>query len=347
MPRTPRVRHARRDTRTPSRSVRTGVPGDGPTPGAGAIGIRFGPYAQRWIEERPGLSPRTLDLYRWTYRRHLAPTFASVDLAAITPAIVRGWRRELLADGASQSMAAKAYRLLRAILNTAVRDDELIARNPCRIPGAGAERPEERPVLTIEQVYRLADLVPERLRALVLLATFASLRFGEAAALQRRDVDVVAGTVHVRRAASQVRGKGLIMGPPKSRAGVRTVSVPASVMGEVSDHLDTYVGDEPAAFVFTGPRGGVLRRGSFNKLARWIRAVAELGMPGLHFHDLRHTGNMLAAAAGGSTRDLMTRMGHTSMDAALIYQHATARADRHIAERMDASVRQWRRGAGQ
>ena len=62
-------------------------------------------------------------------------------------------------------------------------------------------------------------------------------------------------------------------------------------------------------------------------------------MPGLHFHDLRHTGNMLAAAAGGSNRDLVARMGHDSMNAALIYQHATAQAERRIADQLDAQVR--------
>jgi integrase len=51
----------------------------------------------------------------------------------------------------------------------------------------------------------------------------------------------------------------------------------------------------------------------------------------LHFHDLRHTGNTLAAAAGASTKELMARMGHASPRAALIYQHATRERDAAIA----------------
>lgn len=61
--------------------------------------------------------------------------------------------------------------------------------------------------------------------------------------------------------------------------------------------------------------------------------------PGLHFHDLRHTGNALAARTGASTRDLMARMGHDSSQAALIYQHATSEADRAIAAALDAAVK--------
>ena len=68
---------------------------------------------------------------------------------------------------------------------------------------------------------------------------------------------------------------------------------------------------ERAALVFTTPSGAPIRRGSFNKLVNWRDAVASIGMPGLHFHDLRHTGNMLAAASRVSTRDLMSRMDTT------------------------------------
>lgn len=58
-------------------------------------------------------------------------------------------------------------------------------------------------------------------------------------------------------------------------------------------------------------------------------------MPGgTHFHDLRHTGNHLAASTGASTRELMSRMGHSSVRAAMIYQHQTAERDRAIADAM-------------
>ncbi|MFD2691724.1 tyrosine-type recombinase/integrase [Streptomyces phyllanthi] len=60
----------------------------------------------------------------------------------------------------------------------------------------------------------------------------------------------------------------------------------------------------------------------------------------LHCHDLRHTGNTLASTAGASTRELMTRMGHSSSRAALIYQHITSDRDRAIADRLGAMIRE-------
>jgi integrase len=167
------------------------------------------------------------------------------------------------------------------------------------------------------------------------VTTFASLRFGEVTALRRRDVDTAAGTVSVRQAFTEVRGKGLVLGPPKSRAGIRAVALPAMVTPYLVAHLDMYVDADPEALVFTGPKGAPIRRGNFNPLVGWGKKVAELGVPGLHFHDLRHTGNTLAAGAGASTKDLMARMGHDSVEAAMIYQHATAEADRAVADKLN------------
>jgi integrase len=99
------------------------------------------------------------------------------------------------------------------------------------------------------------------------------------------------------------------------------------------------------ALVFTGHLGGVLRTGNFRRSVNWAAAVKKAGAPaGFHFHDLRHTGNTLAAASGASTRELMHRRGHPSMRAALIYQHATSERDKEIAEGMDKRIAK-RRGA--
>src|SRR5918995_6746188 len=136
-----------------------------------------------------------------------------------------------------------------------------------------------------------------------------------------------------------MRGKGLVPGPPKSRAGKRTIAIPPSLVQAVRVHLAEHSG--PGSLVFTGPKGGPLRRGNFNKLVRWKESVAKLGLDGLTFHDLRHTGNVLAARSGVSTRDLMARMGHDSMQAAIIYQHASAEAGARIAASIEAEIAGW------
>jgi integrase len=269
-------------------------------------------------------------------RRHITPWIGGVPLGRIDTPLVREWRARLLAEGVSVTMAAKSCRLLRSVLMTAVNEDRILPRNPCQVRGADKEQPKERPVLTTAEVVALADAVPARYRAMVLLATFASLRFGEVTALERADLDLEVGTVRVRRAFVEVRGKGLVVGPPKSRAGLRVVSIPPSVVEALRRHLAEHAG--PGALVFTVPNGAPVRRGNFNKLVGWREQVEQLGLKGVRFHDLRHTGNTLAAGSGVSTRDLMSRMGHDSMQAALGYQHATATADTRIAAALEAAL---------
>ncbi|MFI9644572.1 tyrosine-type recombinase/integrase [Micromonospora sp. NPDC051925] len=306
--------------------------------------VALGPYLTEWIDHRPGLRPRTLDLYRWLYRRYLEPTMGDRLLSDITPGVVRAWRADLMAEGVSQSMAAKAYRLLRAVLNTAV-DDELIRRNPCRIKGAGIERAAERPIATVAQVFQLADIVPGRLRALVLLAAFASLRYGELAALRRRDIDPRCRTVTVRATLVERSDGSLAFGPPKTDAGIRTVTVPDAIRRDIRSHLDDFVDDHQDALVFTGAKGAVLRRSNFQTACKWRDSVVMVGLPGFHFHDLRHTGNTLASRTGASLADLMARMGHASTRAAMIYQHTAQEHDERIADALSSQIEQTR-GSG-
>lgn len=301
--------------------------------------VPFGRYASRWISERPRLRPGTIALYEGLLRNYLMPTFGEVWLSDIDPSAVRRWRAVLLDEvGCSATMVAKSYRLLSAIMATAADQDELVRRNPCRISGAGTERAAERPTLSIAEIFALADAVPIRYRCMILVAAFGSLRFGEVTALRRRDVDVKAGVVMVRRAFVEVRKQGVVAAPPKSRASVRSVRLPDSVVQDLVEHMESWSGDGPDGLVFTVPSGRPVRRGNFNGGVAWRATVTAMGRPELHFHDLRHTGNTLAAGAGVSTRDLMARMGHDSLQAALVYQHATQPVDERIARSLEDQV---------
>jgi integrase len=124
-----------------------------------------------------------VQLYEGLIRLHILPGLGHLTLGEVTPGRVRAWRAELLAGGLGTVTVAKAHRLLRTIMGTAV-EVRLIRSNPCQIKGASTELIPERPVLTVAQVYALADGMPPRYRLLVLLATFCSLRWGEVAAMR-------------------------------------------------------------------------------------------------------------------------------------------------------------------
>jgi integrase len=96
-----------------------------------------------------------------------------------------------------------------------------------------------------------------------------------------------------------------VVGPPKSRAGIRTVAVPAAVRADLLAHLAEFTKPEQDALVFTGVQGRALRRGTWSQRVKWTEVVAKRGLAGLHFHDLRHAGSIWASKASMSTKDLM------------------------------------------
>ena len=308
--------------------------GDWLSPDAGDVS--FKEYAEAWIKERPGLRPKTVERYEGLVRLHLVPTFGNSAVSEIKDAHVRRWRKRLLESGVGAVTVAKAYRLLKAIMGTAVSDG-MIKRNPCTIKGGGAENSAERPVLSISEVFVLAEVIDRRYRALILLATFANLRWGEAVALRRKDLDLKAGTVRVERTLVEVTGRPLHFGPPKTEAGVRTLPIPAIVLPELKEHIKRFAQDGDEGLIFVGGKGALLRRANFRR--NWVRALEKAELKGVRFHDLRHTGNTLAAIAGATLPELKERMGHSSDRAAMIYLHATDERHREIADTLSAMAK--------
>ena len=293
--------------------------------------VRFAEYAQWWLANRPELRPRTQELYEGLLRIHIVPTFGEVRFDQLTSPLVRSWHASLTsAPRPGPVTVAKAYRLLRTILNDAV-DDGLLVKNPCSIRGAGVERSPERPIATLEQVDALAEAIEPRYRAMVLLATFCGLRLGELLALRRDRIDLGKARVLVVEQVVELHDGTRTVGPPKTAAGRRTVAIPPHIVGDLEAHLSAFVGIDPDSLVFPAPDGGFVRKSNFHRRV-WGPATARVGMAGFHFHDLRHTGNTLAASTGASTKELMARMGHASARAALIYQHATESRDVAIAQ---------------
>jgi integrase len=315
--------------------------GDWRDPEAGAVSFRA--YAAKWVDERE-LAPLTRDLYRYLLDKHLF-AFAELDLDEITAPRVREWRADRLRTTNAKTMTAKAYRLLKAIMETAV-DDELITRNPCRIKGAGKERAAERRIATVAQVDALAEAVGMRWRLMVYLGAYGPLRPEELAGLRRRDVDLDNLRVRVRLAEPERMNGRRVQGDTKSEAGTRTVILPAFLRRELRWHLESYAEPGPDGLIFVGEKGAPFRRSTFGR--RWRRAREVVGMPeGFRFYDLRHTGHTLSTRSGATLKDTMVRAGQSSEKAALIYQHSDDERQEEVAAGLDATVRKARAAASE
>jgi integrase len=116
------------------------------------------------------------------------------------------------------------------------------------------------------------------------------------------------------------------------------VTLPAVAAAALAEQMGRYTEPGPEGLVFPAPDGGYLHRSQFRR-RWWLPAARAAGVEGLRFHDLRHSAATLALAAGASTRELMERMGHTSSQVALRYQHVMAGRDQAVASALDELIR--------
>jgi integrase len=291
-------------------------------------GVTLRAYADRWVEQRH-LRPRTRAHYESMLERLILPELGDGRIAALTPAKIREWHSGL--GVAKPTRNAHAYALLHAICATAVQDEVLDA-NPCRIRAAmQTKRKRDVDILTPAEVTRLASKMPAPLRASVLLAAWCGLRWGETSELRRADVSADCAMLWVRRAVTYRQG-AFDIGEPKTRAGVRDVAIPPHIRPMLKAHLKNHVGRAADSLLFGGDDGGHLRGDQYR--TPWELAREAIGKPTLRVHDLRHVGAVLAAQSGATTAELMHRLGHTTPQMALRYQHVAEGRDAEIAERL-------------
>lgn len=296
-------------------------------------------YAETWLASRTNakgdhLRPRTRDEYRRLLDNPLSE-LTPLIVGAITPARVRQWRADQLATG-RKTQTSRAYGLLNAIMATAVVD-RITDRNPCVVKGGQSTHTGRAvvPPTDAELDVILANITP-RYRALVVVAAVGGLRYGEATALRAKDVTVErdeSGALAAVR-LNVVRGvvrtsEGIVPGETKSAAGVRRVGIFGPDAEIVAEHVYGLIGD---ALLFPARDGAsYLSQSAFWK--HWNSARGLAGRADMPFHALRHYAGTRYAQAGATPRETMARLGHSSLGAAMRYQHAGNRDD-ELAARM-------------
>ncbi|MDR3658755.1 MAG: tyrosine-type recombinase/integrase [Mycobacterium sp.] len=279
-------------------------------------------YSETWVAQRT-LKPRTRAHYEILLAEHVCPALGDIELASLAPQTIRSWYSVTLVD--RPTYRAHAYGLLHAICATAVKDG-LLTSNPCQIDRAmSTHRKAEPTILTVEEVSSLADAIEPRFRALILISAWCGLRFGEVTELRRQDV----GTeiITVARGVTHSRG-GCHVSSPKSGRG-RSVVVPPHIRPDLKHHLDTFVDPDPQALLFAPVLGGCHLRGSSLK----PHFDAALGRKGVRIHDLRHFAGTQVARVG-TLKESMDRLGHSTVQASLMYQGMVSGRDVEIAEEL-------------
>ncbi len=261
--------------------------------------------AEKWMAgARPTLKATTVECYESLLRSRILPTFGEMRVAAVRPSDVQAWVGMMHGEKLSPSRIRKAAVVLRLVLASAVRDG-LIPFNAA----ADVKLPQvvrrEAAFFDPETVERIAAEMPEPYDTLVRLLGTLGLRWGEAAALRTRSVDLLHHRLRITESVSEVRGR-LVFDVPKTHA---TRSVPLSP--SLSDALEKLLSADPDALLFPAPGGHPLRHSNFyNRL--WRPTLKRLGLPMVGLHSLRHSGAARLISADASDKALQSILGHSS-----------------------------------
>jgi integrase len=293
----------------------------------------FGAYAERWITERTIKETSKHD-YRRQVKAFVADDLGAIPLRALDAAAVRSWFSNLDTTAHAKH---KVYNLCHSICATAVGDG-LLAPNPFKPATVRKPARQVKPVILdpAEVAAAVKVLEPQRFRAPVLIATWCGLRWGELAELRRKDIAEGAATITVARGFEH-KG-GCHIDTPKSGKG-RTVAVPPHIRADVKHHLDTFVDKDPEALLLAGNATcGHLSATTFRRA--WHTALTDSGCPHVRLHDMRHFCGTMTARTGATLTENMSRLGHSSATASLIYQEVTAGRDEEVAVALSALATQ-------
>ena len=307
-------------------------------------------YAPQWLEthrrsDGQPLKPRTVAHYRDLLEARILPQLGDMPMRQLTEGVIADWHDRL---PSTPVMNAHAYALLRGILSAAAMKDPRI--KPPTIAGASKSRTKHRSEpATLEELAVIVAHMPDRFQLAILLMSWCALRFGEVTELRCQDIDLRRSRIRVRRAVVLVEKQRLVS-TPKSEAGIRDVTIPPHLLPLVKEHLVEHAQPGPAGLLFPSASGGHLSQSTLNgRSARrriikglvvnesatgFCRAREAAGRPDLRLHDLRDTGAVLAAQTGATLAELMARLGHSTPQAAMRYQHAARDRDAEIARRL-------------
>jgi integrase len=291
-------------------------------------------HARWWEGEGGRASTRARD--ESYARNHVLPHFGNHRLSAIDYLAIREWVAKLKASGLAPATVHKAHQILSRSLRAAVRA-KLIAHNPCddteTLPKI--DRIEMR-FLTPSEVAGLAESIRPEYRAFVLLGAYGGLRLGEMLGLRVARLDLMRGEVDVAEILVDVQGH-LMFGPPKTKAGHRSVPIPRVVVHALQEHT---AGLDSNDLVFRAPEGGPVRASGFRRRV-WAPAVKAAGLEPFRIHDLRHTAVSFWMAAAASPNEIARRAGHTSVAVVLDrYGHDQVGKEQGVTEALDAMATQ-------
>jgi integrase len=307
--------------------------------------VTIATYLRGWLDADPGISPKTRERYRQLAERQIIPHLGNVAVQKLRPAQVSDWHSVLLKTGLATRTVGHAHRVLHRGLERAVAH-EIVTRNVSHPVSPPKVEREEVAILTADQITdTLRRIEDHPLHPIAALAIATGMRRGEICGLTWGAVDLDAATVRVECSLEETAA-GLRIKPPKTRQGLRTISLPKSTVETLRDHhrcqleqrLSLGLGRPGSEdWVFQAPDGSPCRP---DKLSRdWGNVVRDRKLPRVMFHALRHSHASALIAAGVDIVTVSRRLGHGSPAITLgVYAHLFDRTDALAAQAIERAL---------
>jgi integrase len=295
--------------------------------------VTFRDFAEDWRANRPMRSSSEVQLESYL-RNHVYPVLGDRPLATIRRSHVQALVKGLSTKGLAPATVQLIYRHVAGAFRAAVKD-RLIAVSPCDDVALPKVSPAKVKPLEVTTVQRLAEVVPDHVRALVLFAAGTGLRQGECFGLTVDRVDFLRRQVTVDRQTDPKGGEGFV--DPKTDASWRTVPLAEATLLELAQHLERHgAGDDGR--VFRQASGRHWRRNRFAEV--WDRARRPAELPEwATFHDLRHFYASLLIHHGENVKVVQARLGHATAGETLdTYGHLWPDSDDATRAAVDAAL---------
>jgi integrase len=300
----------------------------------GRAATRLDEWSDQWLRTRSHLKPKTLAGYESLLRTQVLPHLGQSSLDRLDTISIEQWVADRQASGLSASRIRQAHQVLSAVLKSAVRN-RYLPSNPAQ--GVKLPRLPQREMLFLSpaQIDELAMETASPFETLIYLLAYGGLRWGEAAALRCRGVDILQSRIEISESLSEVGGQ-LHFGTTKNHRN-RTIVIPVFLRDMLNRHITECSAPGPDSLVFTASNGAPLRNPNFARNV-WKPAIRSSGLPEeLRVHDLRHTAAALLISEGAHPEAIKRQLGHSSIRVTMdTYGHLLPSTAEALADRLHA-----------
>ena len=303
-------------------------------------------YLTVWLETaKTALRPKPAHQYQKLVENHILPVLGKVKLKDLRPAVIDSFYQNRIKAGVGVRTIRYCHAVLHSALEKAVRL-ELLTKNP--VKGATPPRKNEAEIIILDEDQVIQFLIASRgnrHEALFHLAVKTGMRQAELLGIKWSDLNWTTGQLQVRRQAQRSPGKGYIFCEPKTKAGRRIVPLGEASLNVLRKHLE----NQRVQKLFTGSRwqdldlifpstiGTPIDLCNLRKEFR--RVLDDAGLPGIRFHDLRHTAASIMLKHNIPIFTVSRVLGHSRPSITLdIYAHMIPGMQELVAKIMDEAI---------